>query len=232
MSDLVELQPPAVPLPAALRPELLAPPAIGTASARRSRTGPTRSTSASIRGFNARARAANFAADELPRLMDLLHRRGVRGYVTLNTLVFPSELPEVEQLMRRIAAGGRRRRAGAGPGRRAADPRDLPRPADPRLDADDADQRRGLEFVREQLGVERVVLARELSVDEIAQARTDSLDAAGGVRARGAVRRLFGPVPDQRIAGRTQRQPRPVCPGLPPALRAGCATARTSTWAT
>src|SRR5438445_8684687 len=57
-------------------------------------------------GFNARARAKNFDVGELPRLMAEMHRRGLRGYVTLNTLVFTSELPEVENLVRQIAAAG------------------------------------------------------------------------------------------------------------------------------
>ncbi len=43
-------------------------------------------------GFNARARAANFAIETLPQLMSMLHLRGVKGYVTLNTLVFTDEL--------------------------------------------------------------------------------------------------------------------------------------------
>src|SRR5688572_3878790 len=57
-------------------------------------------------GFNARARAKNFDPAELPQIMAGLHRRGVKGYVTLNTLVFPSELPAVENLVRQIAAAG------------------------------------------------------------------------------------------------------------------------------
>jgi putative protease len=57
-------------------------------------------------GFNARARAKNFDVAELPELMAGLHLRGLKGYVTLNTLVFTSELPEVEQLVRQIAAAG------------------------------------------------------------------------------------------------------------------------------
>ena len=38
--------------------------------------------------FNARMRDNNFTGADLPRLMDFLHRRGVYGYVTFNTLVF------------------------------------------------------------------------------------------------------------------------------------------------
>src|SRR5258705_10821103 len=52
--------------------------------------------------FNARMRAHNFTEADLPRLMEFLHRRGVKGYVTFNTLVFSNELPEAEQYFRAI----------------------------------------------------------------------------------------------------------------------------------
>ncbi len=51
-------------------------------------------------GFNARARATNFTAAELPELMTYLRTRGVRGYLTLNTLVFSDELEAAEQTAR------------------------------------------------------------------------------------------------------------------------------------
>ncbi len=57
-------------------------------------------------GFNARARAANFSLDDLPRLMEMLHHRGLLGYVTLNTLVFTDELPQLEANVRRLVEGG------------------------------------------------------------------------------------------------------------------------------
>ena len=38
--------------------------------------------------------------------MAFLHRRGLRGYVTLNTLAFPSELPAVEDAVRALAQAG------------------------------------------------------------------------------------------------------------------------------
>ncbi len=41
-----------------------------------------------LQRHNARARATNFDGADLPEVMALLHRRGVKGYVTLNTLVF------------------------------------------------------------------------------------------------------------------------------------------------
>ncbi len=56
--------------------------------------------------FNARMRAQNFTEADLPQLMKFLHRRGVKGYVTLNTLIFPAELAEAEQYLRTIIAAG------------------------------------------------------------------------------------------------------------------------------
>lgn len=56
--------------------------------------------------FNARTRADNFVPDDLPKLMRALHRRGVRGYVTFNTLVFSDELAEAESDLRKIIASG------------------------------------------------------------------------------------------------------------------------------
>src|SRR5712692_8695255 len=57
-------------------------------------------------GFNARARADNFAVDDLPRVFDFLHRKGVKGFVTFNTLVFDRELPVAEQALAAIARAG------------------------------------------------------------------------------------------------------------------------------
>lgn len=56
--------------------------------------------------FNARMRAENFTESDLPELMEFLHWRGVKGYVTLNTLIFQTELAEVEQYLRSIIASG------------------------------------------------------------------------------------------------------------------------------
>src|SRR3982750_3653880 len=57
-------------------------------------------------GFNARARAENFASTNLAPIVAQIHRAGSRAYVTLNTLVFEPELPVVEELLRRVAAAG------------------------------------------------------------------------------------------------------------------------------
>ncbi|MBS7258919.1 MAG: U32 family peptidase, partial [Eubacteriales bacterium] len=43
--------------------------------------------------FNARRYADNFEGDELTRAVDYCHERGVRCYITLNTLLFEREIP-------------------------------------------------------------------------------------------------------------------------------------------
>ncbi|MFN3244970.1 MAG: DUF3656 domain-containing protein [Planctomycetota bacterium] len=57
-------------------------------------------------GFNARARAANFAIRTLPETVARIHRAGARAYVTLNTLVFEPELEALERVVRAIARSG------------------------------------------------------------------------------------------------------------------------------
>src|SRR5438046_10044359 len=56
--------------------------------------------------FNARMRARNFTEADLPKLMEFLHRRGVKGYVTFNTLVFADEMAGAEQCLRAIISAG------------------------------------------------------------------------------------------------------------------------------
>ncbi len=56
--------------------------------------------------FNARMRAENFTSADLPELMSFLHQRGVKGYLTLNTLIFPNELTAVEEYLRTAIQAG------------------------------------------------------------------------------------------------------------------------------
>ena len=77
------------------RPEVLAPAGDPAAMRAAIRAGAD-AVYFGLKGFNARARAHNFDADELSATMKELHASGVRGYVALNTLVFDSELPSLE----------------------------------------------------------------------------------------------------------------------------------------
>src|ERR1700728_1558530 len=56
-----------------------------------------------LSAFNARHRAANFSLEELPEIMTYLHGHNVRGYVTMNTLIFSDELEEVAKFIQAIA---------------------------------------------------------------------------------------------------------------------------------
>src|SRR3954463_12076408 len=56
--------------------------------------------------FNARMRAHNFTEGELPKLIEFLHSRGVKGYVTFNTLIFENELQAAEEYVRCIINAG------------------------------------------------------------------------------------------------------------------------------
>src|SRR6478609_4099222 len=55
--------------------------------------------------FSARAKVG-FSLTELPEVMRTLHRRGVKGFVTLNTLVFEHELKEAAKTRAVIADAG------------------------------------------------------------------------------------------------------------------------------
>lgn len=118
--------------------------------------------------FNARARAAGFSAEDLPEFLAFLHRSGVRGYVTLNTLAFSDELEPLEAIVRQIAEAGADGVLVQDLGllrmiRRIAP--ELPIHASTQMTLTSAECIR----VVEDLGIERVVLARELSVREIAR---------------------------------------------------------------
>lgn len=58
-----------------------------------------------LKHFTARAKVG-FALDELPDVMRTLRQRGVRGYVTFNTLVFDHELTEAATTLAAIAEAG------------------------------------------------------------------------------------------------------------------------------
>ncbi len=56
--------------------------------------------------FNARMRADNFTREDLGALMPFLHKHGVRGYVTMNVLIFPAEFPQAFEYLAALDAAG------------------------------------------------------------------------------------------------------------------------------
>jgi U32 family peptidase len=120
-----------------------------------------------LSAFNARHRAANFTPEELPKVIEFLHSRNVHGFVTLNTLIFSDELPEVARYVRVIAEAG----ADAVIVQDVGLARLIARMA-PGLDVHASTQMtltepRGIEWARERLGIRRAILARELSVADV-----------------------------------------------------------------
>ncbi len=116
--------------------------------------------------FNARMRAHNFTEAGLPKLMEFLHRRGVKGYVTFNTLVFANELDDAEKYLRSIISAGVDAAIVQDIGIcrliRKLSP-DFPIHSSTQMTITSA---AGVEFAKE-LGCNLVVLARECSIKEI-----------------------------------------------------------------
>lgn len=125
--------------------------------------------------FNARMRAENFSIADLPHLMSFLHRRGVKGYVTINTLIFSGELAEAEQYLRSLIAAGVDAMIVQDVGIcrliRHLSP-DFPIHASTQMTITSA---AGVEFAR-SLGCQVVVLARECSIKEIEKIQTQLPD--------------------------------------------------------
>ncbi len=121
-----------------------------------------------VEGFNARARATNFGLDSLPETVRLLHAHRVKAHLTLNTLVFDAELEAWAELVRAAEAAGVdavivQDLGAVGLVRRIAP--GLRIHASTQMTCTDA---ASVEFAA-SLGADRVVLARELSLDDIAQ---------------------------------------------------------------
>ncbi len=116
--------------------------------------------------FNARMRAKNFTQADLPGLMEFLHRRGVRGYVTFNTLVFANEVEAAKDYLQSIISNGVDAAIVQDVGMcqliRRLSP-DFPIHVSTQMTVTSA---AGVEFAR-RLGAQLVVLARENSIAEI-----------------------------------------------------------------
>lgn len=157
-----------------LRPELLAP-AGNWDCARAAVANGADAIYFGLPAFNARMRADNFTEADLPALMRFIHAHGVRGYLTLNILIFTSELPAATAFLREAEEAGVD----------AIIVQDLglvqlARAVAPRLEIHASTQMtitspEGVHFAR-SIGVDRVVVARELSLRELAKFRQDDPD--------------------------------------------------------
>jgi putative protease len=135
--------------------------------------------------FNARMRAHNFTEADLPKLMEFLHRRGVKGYVTFNTLIFQNELADAENYLRAIIAAGVDavivQDVGICRLIRKLSP-DFPIHSSTQMTITSA---AGVEFARD-LGCNLVVLARECSIQEIEKIQESFKCPVSSVQPEGA----------------------------------------------
>ncbi|MEM7795166.1 MAG: U32 family peptidase, partial [Cyanobacteria bacterium P01_C01_bin.118] len=127
--------------------------------------------------FNARMRSQNFTESDLPELMAFLHRRGVKGYVTFNTLIFPGELAAAERYLRTMIAAGVDAAIVQDVGMcrliRHLSP-DFPIHGSTQMTVTSA---AGVEFAH-QLGAQLVVLARECSLKDIEKIQQQTQEIA------------------------------------------------------
>ena len=125
-------------------------------------------------GLNDRARATNISQENLDELMDLVHGRGVNGYLTLKTLVFPGELSKCIRIIKEVAQAG----VDAvlvqdlGVARLVREIcREMSIHASTQMTLTSAECTK----VAAKVGIDRVVLARELSIPEIKQIAAESV---------------------------------------------------------
>jgi putative protease len=123
--------------------------------------------------FSARQYAANFDREQLEWAIDYAHARGVKAYVTVNTLIKDSELEEAANYLQFLCSAGAdavivqdwgilkvlREQLPA-----------LPVHASTQMTIHNAE---GVKFLQD-MGVKRVVLAREMSMDEIKRIKSET----------------------------------------------------------
>ena len=209
--------------PGDLRPELLAP--AGDMDCARAANGAD-AIYFGLDRFNARLRANNFTLDSLPELMRFLHAHGVKGYVTMNTLIFTSELADALSYLGHLNAAGADgvivqdiglARCLTEWGRQVPGMK-LELHASTQMTLSSPD---GLEFASGFLDLKQAVLARELSLKEIGQCvRHTGIPLE--VFVHGALCVAYRPVPYIGKPGPAQRQQGGMRAGLPPALFPGC----------
>ncbi|MGM9998208.1 MAG: U32 family peptidase [Candidatus Bruticola sp.] len=124
-------------------------------------------------GFNARARAQNFTLAKLQQTVDEIHSSGAKAYITLNTLVFEDELDKLKTVLQKIEEckvdalivqdlGVARMASRWAPSVRLH--------ASTQMTISDSCGA----SLAQNLGFQRVVLARELSTDDIASLKKDT----------------------------------------------------------
>ena len=120
--------------------------------------------------FGMRAMADNFTVDEIKSACDLLHQDGKKGYLTLNTMPRSSELSDLEEYLEKIDSTGVDAVIVADFGVFELVRRKL-KNTEIHISTQGANMNYASCRMWHDLGASRVVLARELSLDDIAEIR-------------------------------------------------------------
>ena len=120
--------------------------------------------------FGMRAMADNFTVDEIKSACDLLHRDGKKGYLTLNTMPRSSELSALEEYLEKIDSTGVDAVIVADLGVFELVRKRL-QSAEIHISTQGANMNYASCRMWSDLGASRVVLARELSLEDIAEIR-------------------------------------------------------------
>ncbi len=116
--------------------------------------------------------AANFAADELPEAIAYAHAHGVRVYAALNILAHPGDFAGLPEAIRGLQAAGADAVIVSDPGVLALVREEAPGLAIHVSTQASVTNARACRFYHEQ-GASRIILARELSLEEIRQIRAE-----------------------------------------------------------
>ena len=173
-----------------------------------------------LKHFSARMQADNFGSAELSRMVELANENGRRIYVAFNTLVKPDDVPAAGRLIARLARDVKphgliiqdpgvlalARQAGYEGGLFLSTLANLTHPASL--------------LAAKELGADRVILPRELSIDEVKQisaACPEGLDLEMFIH--GALC-WCGPLLLVELYGREERPARALRAALPPRVQA------------
>ncbi|MFA6489563.1 MAG: U32 family peptidase [Candidatus Micrarchaeia archaeon] len=154
-----------------MKPELLAP--VGSPASLRAAVEAGADSVYMGAIWNARVRARNFTQDELARAIAYCRKNGVLSYITLNTLIFEKEMPLVAEYIKSVYEAGADalivQDLGVAKMAQEIAP-DLPIHASTQLSVHNSKTAK----LYKKLGFSRLILAREVSVEQAAIIRKNS----------------------------------------------------------
>ena len=147
--------------------------------------------------FGMRSFAGNFTPEELPKAVKFAHDHGVRVHVTVNTMPRNDEVARLPEHLERLNDAGVDALILADLGAFTLAGKYAPK-CERHISTQQSIANYECARAWYDLGAKRVVLAREVSLQEIRD-----------------VRELFGPLPSLKLYARPRLEPRPVRPALP-----------------